>query len=60
MRKAVMLWTIPGFLAVWSAVGADLYVQGYFDETEQLNQVTEVVEVVDAPQVATLVGIAGD
>lgn len=55
-----MLWTIPGFLAVWSAVGADLYVQGYFDETEQLNQVTEVVEVVDAPQVATLVGIAGD
>ena len=56
-----MLWTIPGFLAVWSVVGVDMYAQGYFDETEQLNQVTEVVEVIDqAPQVASLTGIAGD
>ena len=55
-----MLWTIPGFLAVWSVVGVDMYAQGYFDETEQLNQVTEVVEIVDAPQVASLTGIAGD
>lgn len=55
-----MLWTIPGFLAVWSVVGVDMYAQGYFEETEQLNQVTEVVELVDAPQLASLTGIAGD
>ena len=55
-----MLWTIPAFLAVWSVVGTDLYVQGTFDETEQLNQITQVVQLIDAPIVTDLYGVVGD
>ena len=55
-----MLWAIPGFLAVWSVVGADLYVQGHFDDTEQLERTAQVVELIDAPKVADLYGVVGD
>jgi hypothetical protein len=54
-----MLWTIPAFLAVWSAVGTDLYVQGVFDETDELNQIAKV-ELIDAPMLTDLYGVVGD
>ena len=53
-----MLWTIPAFLAVWTAVGTDLYVQGAFDE--QLNQDTTVVQLIEAPAVQDMYGVVGD
>lgn len=58
MRKVVMLWTIPAFLAIWSAVGTDLYVQGTFDE--QLDQNTQVAQLIDAPAVVDLYGVVGE
>ena len=53
-----MLWTIPAFLAVWSVVGTDLYVQGAFDE--QLDQDTQEVQLIDAPTVVDMYGVVGD
>lgn len=53
-----MLWTIPAFLAIWSAVGTDLYVQGTFDE--QLDQNTQVAQLIDAPAVVDLYGVVGE
>ena len=53
-----MLWTIPAFLAVWSAVGTDLYVQGAFDEP--MDQDTKVVQVIEAPAVVDIYGVVGD
>jgi hypothetical protein len=54
MRKAAMLWTIPAFLAVWSAVGADLYFMGQIDGDEQSEAVVEVTEPAATPQTANL------
>lgn len=53
-----MLWTIPAFIAVWSAVGTDLYVQGVFDE--QSDQNIQVTQLIEAPAVVDLYGVVGD
>lgn len=53
-----MLWTIPAFIAVWSAVGTDLYVQGAFDE--QSNQNIQVAQLIEAPAIVDLYGVVGD
>ena len=57
-RKVIMLWTIPAFLAVWTAVGTDLYVQGAFDES--LDQDNKAVQVIEAPEVVDMYGVVGD
>lgn len=47
----VLLWTLPAFLAIWTAVGTDMYLHGDFDTDQQTAQTTEISEM---PQVAEL------
>ena len=49
-----MFWTIPAFLAVWSVVGVDLYNQGVIGNEQPAEQVSQVIEVEQMPQVADL------
>jgi hypothetical protein len=39
-----MLWTLPAFLAIWTAVGADMYAHGDFETEEKTIQTTELSE----------------
>ena len=45
----VLLWTLPAFLAVWTAVGTDMYLHGDLDFDQKTTETTELSEM---PQVA--------
>lgn len=47
------LWTLPAFLAIWTAVGADMYLHGDLD-FDQKTTTAQTTELSEMPQVAEL------